>query len=770
MDRMRRAAVFLALAASSIAPARADQADGGAGFELRPLSRPEQLRADLASAGELVMLGDFDEATRLVEATRAELAASGDTEGACEALGMLGGIRGNADDYDAAVELFQRAVACARTDELRRRLETSLASVRIDAGDLEGARRGYEQALAALPAGESQRRIEALGQLGWIAHTLGDVDRAEALFARAGEVLDKWKSANHPQWRVEYWLRRRRVWLDAARGRIELAVESMQLATDYADQILREQIGEMTEREMLMAKHIVEYELNSTIALNVGPAVKSGAAARLALTNILRAKGLALEALAGRQRMIRASWSPSIERDLVELSGKRAEIARLALSGEASQGRARAQALLALERDAERLEQTAYGKAVRAEYRTSTGPEDVKLADVQAAVPDGAALLELERYRPYVVNGRGERDRWGAPRYVAYVLRSKGDPRVVDLGDAATLDRRVLLLRAALATPQGDAKRLGRVVDEQLMRPVRALLGDAERLYVAPAGLLDLLPFDALVDEDGRWLVERYAVSYVASGRDLRPSPSRPSRGPAVVVGGASFDATAGRVAHARRSIDLREVRFSPLPGTLAEVKSVGGLLDGARVLTGRAATKRALEELHGPRVLHVATHAFFLSNQAPPLLDKTRQLGAENPLLRSGLALAGANVEHTGGIATALEVAGLDSDGTRLVVLSACETGVGGVLTDEGVAGLLRALVVAGAETEVVSLWKVDDEATRRLMIDYYQRLKRGAGRGDAMREVRRAMLAQPATRHPYYWASFAVWGRTAPLDEAKR
>jgi len=135
-------------------------------------------------------------------------------------------------------------------------------------------------------------------------------------------------------------------------------------------------------------------------------------------------------------------------------------------------------------------------------------------------------------------------------------------------------------------------------------------------------------------------------------------------------------------------------------------------------------------------------------------------------------VALAGANTRVSGdkddGILTALEVSGLDLYGTKLVVLSACETGVGEAVSGEGVYGLRRALVMAGAETQVMSLWKVDTGRTRELMIAYYKKLKAGAGRSEALRQTQLEMLAREETSHPNLWASFIVSGDWRTLDEA--
>src|SRR5262249_51467508 len=187
----------------------------------------------------------------------------------------------------------------------------------------------------------------------------------------------------------------------------------------------------------------------------------------------------------------------------------------------------------------------------------------------------------------------------------------------------------------------------------------------------------------------------------------------------------------------------------------------------------GAEATESAVKALHGPPVLHIATHGFFLPDQpelrAPSSGDMrggTLAFGglgrpgvyAENPLLRSGLVFAGVNQGKSGnddGVLTALEASQLDLYGTKLVVLSACETGVGETPSGDGVYGLRRALVMAGAETQVMSLWKVDDAATREQMEAYYAGLLKGVGRSEALRQTQLAMLRDPKHAHPYYSAS---------------
>jgi CHAT domain-containing protein len=208
---------------------------------------------------------------------------------------------------------------------------------------------------------------------------------------------------------------------------------------------------------------------------------------------------------------------------------------------------------------------------------------------------------------------------------------------------------------------------------------------------------------------------------------------------------------------------DLSAVYFAPLAATAAEGRAIKALFPDATLLMGRRATKAALQHVEAPRMLHIASHGFFLRDQ---------HTGVQNPLLRSGLALAGANLtrdSHVDGILTALESSGLNLWGTKLVTLSACDTGIGEVRNGEGVYGLRRAFVLAGAETVVMSLWPVSDYTARETMVAYYTRLRAGLGRGDALRQAKLAMLKQKDRQHPFYWASFIQSGEWASLDDKR-
>jgi CHAT domain-containing protein len=423
------------------------------------------------------------------------------------------------------------------------------------------------------------------------------------------------------------------------------------------------------------------------------------------------------------------------------------------------------------------------------------------LEAVQQALPPDSALLEIVSYRPFDPKANKKEERFSAPQYVAYVLRKEGTPHSVELGDAVTIDADVAKLRDALSNPKSlDFSQLARAVDERVMRPVRAFLGDATRLLVSPDGELNLIPLEALVDErdQGHYLIERYSFTYLSSGRDLlRMQATNKNANEAlavsspIVVANPSFGEPApekiASVAppQAMRSRRLRsvtsarslsEVYFAPLSGTAGEASTIKKFFPEASLLTEERATESALKLVAAPRLLHIATHGFFLS-QSPVLGAKSTPSvttpgrtyvdAAENPLLRSGLALAEANRRSdTGddGILTALEASGLNLWGTKLVVLSACDTGLGEIRNGEGVYGLRRAFVLAGAESLVMSLWPVSDYPTKKLMTEYYRQLKLGLGRGAALRQAQLNMVKDKL--HPFYWANFIQSGEWANLD----
>ena len=236
------------------------------------------------------------------------------------------------------------------------------------------------------------------------------------------------------------------------------------------------------------------------------------------------------------------------------------------------------------------------------------------------------------------------------------------------------------------------------------------------------------------------------------------------------------------------RHQDIRDVLTRVCTGTKEEVNAIAALLgrSASDTYTGERARESVLMQKKSPRILHLATHGFFLSDQdwSSMMDEKSRGITItareapsgkkpvriENPFLRSGLALAGANRSLaqdgvTDGILTAEKILGLNLRGTDMVVLSACDTGMGDVKNGEGVYGLRRAFTQAGAKSLVMSLWEVPDRETKELMVSFYKNLKSGKmNRAEALRNAalkqRQTVKARYGTDHPYYWGAFVFLG----------
>lgn len=363
------------------------------------------------------------------------------------------------------------------------------------------------------------------------------------------------------------------------------------------------------------------------------------------------------------------------------------------------------------------------------------------------------------------------------------------------LGEAATIDAAVNTTLACIDAPdyRQDLKAYSRRADAaltalhtQLLQPLKDAqdaVGTCARLIVSPDGELNKVPFAALRRPDGLYLVEKQIISYVASGRDLlRHETDVAATLDLLLVANPAFDDqealhTTPLTGEVLRTTDFGE-RFDPLPGTAEEARVIPPLVTGAqkRILEGREATASAVRTTTSPRILHLATHGFFLQDEEmalpealphhhwqavhaergpggviklPALMGRNRSAGVgRHPMVRSGLALAGANHARTittgeNGLLTALEVTGMNLYGTDLVVLSACQTALGDVHVGEGVYGLRRAFVLAGAKNLVMSLWRVNDQVTLSQMAHFYRAYGQGVAPAQAMCEAQVQTIA---------------------------
>jgi CHAT domain-containing protein/tetratricopeptide (TPR) repeat protein len=591
--------------------------------------------------------------------------------------------------------------------------------------------------------------------------------KAEPLVLRALAIDESALGPLHPE--VASGLRNvaRLYW---ARGTPDRAVPLMARSAEIREAQLRVELPRLSEPRKRAVMAALQDETDSLVSLHAHAVPYSDRALELALTTVVRRKGRVLDSMVDGEAALRAHLTPELREQFDQLDGARTElVARLYTPREKVDGAAVAAIRARIERLEARL------SAESAVFRVQSEP--VTLATIQAAIPRDAVLVELVRYHridPREIPASREE------RYLAYLLQHDGSPHWIPLGPAAPIDAQIDAVLAAMddGVPTAVTRTALRRLDALVLAPIRARLAGAPHLILAPDGKLNLVPFEALLDPRGHHALESHLISYLTTGRDLLRLAVPAGLGPrsaATLVAAPNYGPpAAGPGAWS----------FPPLANALAEASDLRSYFTRPP-LTGDKASKSALRDLTGPAILHVATHGFYARAGAPrpaptlrapsrevfadPTSDRLPPPGPDDPadgLDRAGLALAGAN-QGSAGIVTAREIAGFDWWGTQLIVLSACETGVGAVPSGDGVYGLRRALVLAGAVSQVVSLWSVDDASTRQLMRNYYAELAIGTGRAEALRRAKLQLLHQPRHAHPRAWAAFIPVGDWRPLDK---
>jgi CHAT domain-containing protein/tetratricopeptide (TPR) repeat protein len=749
--------------------------------------------------------GDFAKAEQLSKRALSIKERSVGLENATLApyLNNLARVYDRRGDYAKAEPLNRRALAIRENSlgpehPLIAQSLNNLANLIFNKGDDVEAERLHLRALAMrekLLGPDHPNVAESLGNLANIYRKRRDYAQAEPLYRRALAIQEK----VGPQRPHVARLLNSLAQFYAVKGDIRQAIQFQSRSNAVTEYNLSLNLGGGSERQKLAFLALFSKQTDFTLSLHSQAAPDDPQALDLAFTTLLRRKSRGLDAMADTIATLRRHATPQ-DKDLFDrLADARSRLASIKLKPpEDIDPESDPEQLKPLEDEVEKLEVELSARS--AGFRAQTKP--VTLATVQAALPVGSALVEFVVFTPQEIRSM----RSLTPRYLAYLLTPQGPPSWVDLGEAAPIDQIVEAWRQTLRGNRIDVKRLARELDEKIMHPIRSSIrSEVDHLLIAPDGSLNLIPFAALVDEENRYLIERFTISFLTSGRDLlRLQDSPPSQDAPLVVADPLFGKAAPIIAHAyQRSANLSSERkagkqietgqtgqtgqtghivFRPLPGTKAEALAIKAILPDASLLLQQQATEAALKRARAPRILHIATHGFFLGDQQAQPAEASRgdeaisdmSLGkrfgsAGEPLLRSGLALSGANQsqnEDDDGVLTALEMAGLDLWGTRLVVLSACDTGLGEVKNGEGVQGLRRALVLAGSESQVMSLWPVTDEGAKDLMIDYYKALQRGEGRSEGLRQVQLRMLHSKERRHPFYWAAFIQSGEWANLQ----
>jgi CHAT domain-containing protein len=379
--------------------------------------------------------------------------------------------------------------------------------------------------------------------------------------------------------------------------------------------------------------------------------------------------------------------------------------------------------------------------------------------NVQKSLGKNEVAVEIVRYRNF------NHTLTDSIVYVAlYVKDDNARPKVIKMAEGHRMETRFFrYYRNCIIGKIPDAHSY-----KVFWEPIQKEIGQYATIYISPDGVYNQLNLEAIPTPDGKYVIDNSNIVMVSNTKDLylkkikSKTPATAAANSATMFGNPTFYLTASRG------------NISSLPGTEKEVKELDDLLKQKGWTTEEymegLATEEQVKELESPKIFHIATHGFYTpettSKPEESLTENEAQL-SENPLLKTGLLLKGAgdvlakttyNYNMESGILTAYEAMNLNLDKTDLVVLSACETGLGDIHNGEGVYGLQRAFLVAGAKVLVMSMFKVDDDATQKLILNFYRKWLTGGNLRQSFIDSKIELRVEYP--EPIYWGAFMMIG----------
>ena len=729
-------------------------------------------------------------------------------------LNSLGDLYQRQEMYVAAETLFQKALGVTEKTLGSDHPEAAysinkLADVYRDQGRYAEAEPLLERSLEIFEEAVGPDHPDvgmALNNLANLRRDQGKYPKADPLYVRALGTLEETLGPEHPKVArclesFSYYYR--------LIGDLKKSLEMGKRAFEIRKKNFRIGSAVMSEKDALTYSQFMRNSANNLLSTYFDLGLNDEDLDYLAADVMFSTKGQASEAIFVRAREMIMLDQLGALADSLRFA--RTLLSKLYVEGTAQEDPAAYKETLdKASRDKERLESTL--------ARSSTGFRNLqdaldidaqKVADILGILPMDAVLVEYMKYDYFSLDPPEK-----VAHYLAVTLNSFGQILVEDLGRGSDIDSLVdqyrahlLTVSTAAGTPsvvdRVDYMRISQALYDKIWLPIEDRISDQDLVLIAPDGGLNIMSFAGLMDRDGEYLIEKIPIHYLSSGRDLlRLKDEASSAAGLFALGDPDYDATpvarlSGSEAapaesspeltyQATRNVrsgceELRGTTLSQLPGTKAEVERIAENWNSTSqepttLCFGRGASEEAFKtDAPGNRVVHLATHGYFLEGRCQPTenrrgFDSEAGYIGENPLLLSGLFLAGANLQGDGadelgiedGILTAEEVTAMNLDGTELAVLSACETGLGEVKEGEGVYGLRRAFQMAGARTVISALWPVPDEATAEMMSQLYAS-ERGS-LPEIMQEIQLRKISDlrenKQADHPFSWGAFIALG----------
>jgi len=737
-------------------------------------------------------------------------------------INNLGHLVQSQGDHAGAIPYYEQALAILRKSlgnehQLTASTLGNLGVAQQKMGDYKNARRSLTEVLGLYRKllGEKHPLVAvALKNLAWMNVAERDTKSALTQLQAALAIHQTSLGPEHPD---TLSIREDIAMLTAHGGDFSAAAEQLDLVRRGIKQHIGRTLTGLAEQEQLTFMRVNDEKAFQN-ALSLGYARRSDPKlAELSYSWLLNGKALLPSLLAERALLSRDAKTPELAKLGEELSQVRRQLASLSLSNhETDQIDERRQAIAQLTAEEARLSRaisSKQGSAGSGKYRW------LEVAELRKKIPAHAVLIDIMRMREVKFQADIDESRLISTRYVAWLVTPGTDGRleIIDLGDVTAVEPLLQKVRAQLTTAaqaDGPLVKLGeaeatRVLNLELAKladlvwkPLAAKLPEGTtELIISPDGELWSLPWTTLPTTDQKLLVEDYSVRFVTNSRSLftRNSGTK-NPGKPLIFSDPDFD-LAGEAVRAAIAAIFPELklnsttrgvssrtslpRVARLPYTKVEAEavtpSIEKLTENSPVnYSGRYALESVVKRVSRPRMMLLTTHGFFLEDQA--VKETSAKIasadqrsvandalrGIENPLLRCGLLFAGCNSKQSvgddDGVLTGLEILGLDLRGTDLVVLSACQTGLGKINNGQGVAGLRQAFQIAGARSVVSTLWQVPDRDSALIMQDFFSNLAAGQSNAEALRHAQLQRIAarkeKSGAAYPFFWAAWTVTG----------
>ena len=725
-------------------------------------------------------LGNYDKAgIYLDEAFK----LSGDTYGIkhpnyATAANNLASFYNDNGDLDRAFELFKESAAIFKANygEFYPKYATTLnnmAGICRVQERYDEAKKYYEEAIRIdkVVLGEDHPDYATLiNNMAVLYSNTGDHDLAESLYLKSLSLRKNALGENHPSYARSL----------ENLGLYYITHDQPKKSGDYFKEAIKIQVSQVNkifpalseiEREVFYNTVREDVERFNTIAVKLMKGTPSIIGDLY--DNQLSTKAIIFYASDKVRRNVLASGDDKLIQDYILWKTLKARLAKFYQVGAAKLKEMNIN-IVELENNINELEKRL---AYQSSYFQTTDDENYGWTDIRRNLKEGEAAIEIVRFREFKsLYGDDDALVYGFSdhiQYAALIVKpdSYTNPEFVLLDNGNQLEKQYY---SAFA----NALKFG-VTDnetyEQFWGKIQERLGGINKVYLSPDGIYNKInPETLYLPKQKKYLADLLDVNFVTSTKDIvefNKNASNPVKN-AFLMGNPEYGSIPSELATNSSSSFIN--MFQPLPGTMVEITTVNDMLQGSgwgtMVSTEKAAREEKVKALSGPKIVHISTHGYFLDN--PPFISQHVKTTANNPLFKSGLVLADANkffmsyfrgqeadLEAEDGILTAYEAMNLNLDKTDLVILSACETGLGEIMNGEGVYGLQRSFKVAGAKNLIISLNKVDDEVTKDLMVAFY---KHYLTSDNIRQSFRKAQLEiREKYENPYFWGSFILIGK---------